>query len=128
MKEIMNKLLTQKEKIIVLWGGSLNVEQLSPLSTLQEYKGINLLWLGCSTYSPTYWKMMRKYNIENPYKAIYQNKSMLLVCHEKTHGEYLKTFIREHYHQIVKLKPVFYFEELNKRTGGQIGCFQICLE
>jgi len=128
MKDIMQKLVMQKDKIIVLWGGSLYVEQLSPFSTLQEYKGLNLLWLGCSTFSPIYWRMLRKYNIENPYKALYQNKNMLLVCYEKTHGEYLKTFIYEHYHQNVKLKPVFNFDELNKMYGEQIGCFQICLE
>lgn len=97
------------EALIVNWGGSsINSEHIDPFSSIEDMPEINYLGLGWSTFSPYYISVLDKYDIDDLYLAIFQDKNVYLVANQ-SYIKYLLIYMQEHYPDI-NFKPLTQIE------------------
>lgn len=98
-----------KNKLFVIWDGSLPVENISPYSNLREYEGFNIYWLGAETKSPLNYQVLERFSINNLYTSLYEKDNIFLICRPEGYKELLQRYIKEHYNQHIEFELISNF-------------------
>jgi len=112
---LITEQLSHKDKVYVVWGSALNMEDMWPLSDPGKLKNFNIITSGWLTHSPYYYFLLKKFGITDVYMALYEKDNVFLIC--RNDGEMLKLlqlYIKEHYNQDVLFKPLLLWDN-NRR-------------
>jgi len=112
--------LSHKEKIYVVWGNALNMEDMGPLSAPEKLKNFNIITSGWLTHSPYYYFLLKKFEITDIYRALYEKDNVFLICrNDQEMLKLLQFYIKEHYNQDVLFRPILLWDE-NSRCAVKV--------
>ena len=83
-------------QLFMVVGAAFPYEWSSPLNNFSEFRELVILHFGCNTHSPIYNALIKKFGIDNVYKALYERPDVWLIC-SSDFIDHLETFICEHY-------------------------------
>jgi len=101
------KALSGEDKLYVIWGHAMNSENTGPFVNLKELEKFNRVDANWTVFSPTYYRMLEKFQIRDVYKALYEKDNVYLIAlNDRFFLTYLQIFIKEHYNEDILFEPL----------------------
>jgi hypothetical protein len=112
--------LSGESKLYVVWGNALNVEELNPLTSLEELRKLTILAGGWLLFSPVYDGILERFGIRDVYRALYEKDNVFLICRNSDYDmKLLQSYLKQHYDQDVVLEKVLLWDN-NRRCVVKI--------